>query len=220
MLGRGAFSFIGAVALLFILAVPPEAEPNMEPEEMFRHIAEAVPQFGGAWIEGDASASEKESLHIWLTVTERSAERDVRRLLSELGGTTYSHEAAVVHDADYTWRQLSSWFDQAHELLILRGSASLDLDERRNRVVFAIQDPASQKRAIQSILAKHGVPTDAVIIEAGTPEEALQKETSSSDRSARIDFFPLLVILAVACTMTMFGLLWRFRANRRAKGHE
>lgn len=122
----------------------------------------AVPTFGGAYLGDDGS-----TLHVWLT---RPTAADALRSRAALAGAVGTRAAGdggrapVVHRADYTLAQLTAWRDAARALLALPGVTMLDIDERTNRLVVAVEDTARDGPAVTAGLARLGVPRAAASV--------------------------------------------------------
>jgi hypothetical protein len=124
-----------------------------------------VPTFGGAYLGDDGS-----TLHVWLT---RPTADDALRSRVALA-TGVGSRAPVVHRADYTFAQLKQWRDTARALLALPGVTMLDIDERTNRLVLAVEDTGRDGPAVTAGLARLAVPRAAVTLtQAGPATQSL-----------------------------------------------
>lgn len=196
----------------------------MEPDTVFTEIADEVPEFGGAWVEGDAAIGEKETLHLWLTSPNVEARHESLRLLAERAGERFHQSNVVVHRADYSWRELDTWFRKGTEILKLPGASSLDIDERRNRIVLGLQDPDAQRGKIRQDLGDLGVPVDAVVVTSEEPEvmqrgEGQDKASANGedeDRPAGADARQWIAIPAVVLGLAITAFVsWRLIKRHR-----
>lgn len=145
-------------------------------DDILASVNDVVPNFGGAWVEGDALAGEHEVLHLWLVDQGVGPSRDTAieaaraELVGKLG-ERFDQDLVVVHDAEYRWDSLTNWAEVAIDLLTLPGAGWLDIDEKRNRLVLAIDSPDSQRTAIRRMLDGLGVPAAALLVEEGGPAD-------------------------------------------------
>jgi hypothetical protein len=122
-----------------------------------------VPGFGGAYVNEDGS-----TLHVWLTRPTADGALRARTALAPSAGSRLAAAgtgAPVVHRADYTFAQLKTWRDAARALLVLPGVTLLDIDERTNRLMMAVEDTGRHGPAVRAGLARLGVPWAAVRLE-------------------------------------------------------
>jgi hypothetical protein len=125
-----------------------------------------VPTFGGSYLDDEST------LHVWLTrPTADGALRSRTALATGVGAQAVSAGtgAPVVHRADYTFAQLKAWRDATRALLTLPGVTMLDIDERTNRLVVAVDDIGRDGPAVTAGLARLEVPRAAVNLTRGGP---------------------------------------------------
>jgi hypothetical protein len=82
----------------------------------------------------------------------------------------------VFHKGDYDFRDLYAWKDQVRPELAGPGAVYLDIDERRNRLVFGVEREAIDRftEELRSFLRGTRVPIEAVIVEAVEPVQPLE----------------------------------------------
>jgi hypothetical protein len=119
-----------------------------------------VPAFGGSYLDDDGS-----TLHVWLTRPSTESALRSRAALATGDG----RRTPVVHRADYTFAQLVAWRDATRALLALPGVTMLDLDERSNRLVVAVEDTGRDGPSVTAGLARIGVPRAAVTLTRAGP---------------------------------------------------
>jgi hypothetical protein len=151
MLGWGCFLLAG-----LSLAAAPTAraqELELSLDEQYARLAESVPGFGGLYLD------EEGTTHVYLQ--DLSREREVQNL----------GERVVVHQGDYDFRDLYAWREEVRSQLAERGAVFLDIDERRNRVLFgAERDSLGDFSAgLYTWLRGTRVPPEAVIVEEAEP---------------------------------------------------
>lgn len=151
MLGWGCFLLAG---LLLAVAPPARAqELELSLDEQYARLAESVPGFGGLYLD------EEGTTHVYLQ--DLSREREVQNL----------GERVVVHQGDYDFRDLFAWREEVRPLLAERGAVSLDIDERRNRLVFGVERESLGEFAARlgDFLRGTRVPPEAVSVEDAEP---------------------------------------------------
>ena len=176
---------VSAAALLCsVFVAPGAAEQPVAPMQYDDALAAVrVPGFAGVWVE-------RGELLVLLTqpdaTSARRARSEVARVLNrpDVIGMPIRPEAAR-----WSFRQLKSWYDGLLPEL-LPELVSADIDERANVLRFAVADPATSP--VSTLLARHGVPAAAVVVERAEP----QAPTSLDDPhrplagGLRIDFTP------------------------------
>ena len=161
MLGWGRFLLAG-----LLLAAAPAAraqELELSLDEQYARLAESVPGFGGLYLD------EEGTTHVYLQ--DPSREREVQNL----------GERVVVQQGDYDFRDLFAWREEVRPQLAARGAVFLDVDERRNRVLFGVErDSLGEFTAeLYSYLRGTRVPPEAVIVEAAEPVVTLELLTDT-----------------------------------------
>jgi hypothetical protein len=121
-------------------------------------MVERVPGFGGLYLD------EEGVTHVYLQDPARAGE------MQGLG------ERVVFQRGDYDFRDLYTWKDQVRPELAQPGAVYLDIDERRNRLVFGVESEMIDRFSteLQSFLRDTRVPPEAVIVEAAEPIEPLE----------------------------------------------
>jgi hypothetical protein len=67
--------------------------------------------------------------------------------------------------AEFDFVELKRWYEPlAYQVMSLPGVVTSDIDERRNRIVIGVQSPASQATAVQQLIRRLDIPSDAVTI--------------------------------------------------------
>jgi hypothetical protein len=122
-------------------------------DQEFSRIAEEVPGFGGLYLD------EAGTTHIYLVDLSRALD------VQDLG------ERVEVHQGQYDFRDLVAWKEQVRDQLSQRGAVSLDIDERRNRLVFGVERTSVEEfsTALRTFLRNTRVPAAAVVVEAAEP---------------------------------------------------
>lgn len=199
-----------AVALLVVGSIFSAAPASPEPaggdfDRRFLAVEERVPGFGGAYVEGDATVGEKETLHIWLVEPNDGSLQMARDVLREIIGGRYSAESAVPHRATFAFSELWRWKASATELMGRHGVNLVDIDERRNRLLVGVDQRSGDQDAAMDELVRRGIPRQAVElaeVDGFTPLPSEDKGT-----------IPLLV--AGAAVALVLGLLVLKRQHRR-----
>lgn len=126
-------------------------------EEFARVAREVVPGFGGlyfdefgvpvVWLKDAASRSVAQA---WVN--------SLRRLPGALAKTIATRVAR------YDWDALNTWRDSLRAHLSWEGASWLDIDDKQNKIVFAVQQ-ANFVDAATNLAANLGVPPDAISVE-------------------------------------------------------
>jgi len=122
-------------------------------DEEFARLAEEVPGFGGLYLD------EAGTTHVYLQDTSRARE------VQGLG------ERVEVLQGEYDFRDLLAWKDELRPLLEQRGAVLLDIEERRNRLLFGVERDSvvAFTVALRDFLWDTRVPPESVIVEAVEP---------------------------------------------------
>jgi hypothetical protein len=130
-----------------------ENETGMTLDEEFAQLAEAIPGFGGLYLDAEGTT------HVYLQ--DLSHAREVQ----DLG------ERVEVHPGDYDFRDLLAWKDRVRDLLAQPGSVFLDIDEQRNRLLFGVERESlgAFTNALLVHLQGARVPAEAVLVEPAEP---------------------------------------------------
>ncbi|MDP9351569.1 MAG: S1 family peptidase [Chloroflexota bacterium] len=146
-------------------------------EELSNRLAAQIPGFGGVFLE------EGRYLVLWVTDLPRQERKAHEIARATFGSWRWSGHlpgspTIAVRQGQFTWNQLSAWRDRVEHLLPnVPDITSVDLEERRNRVVIGIAK-RSTRAAVLRKLAEAGVPVEATILEeepimmSSTDEEA------------------------------------------------
>ncbi len=155
MRGWSRFLLIVGVLLAAGPAVRAQEEnpTGLTLDEEFARLAEAVPGFGGLYLDAEGTT------HVYLQ--DLSHAREVQ----DLG------ERVEVHQGDYNFRDLLAWKGAVRDLLAQRGAVFLDIDEQRNRLLFGVEREAlgSFSAELARFLRGARVPSEAVLVEATEP---------------------------------------------------
>lgn len=163
------FPWSCGVALMAVLALGPaahaqdESEPMLSLDEEFARLAEAVPGFGGLYVD------EKGTTHVYLVDLARARE------VQDLG------EHVEVHQGEYDFRDLFAWKAAVRDLLARPGMVLLDIDEQRNRLLFGVERTALDAftAELPELLRSTRVPLEAVLVEVEEPIVADEKLTDT-----------------------------------------
>ncbi len=132
------------------------------PDPLFL-IAQRVPGFGGAYLDG-------ETLVVWLTEPSESAVAQVRSAWREEMGDEYASTAVAVRHARYSWLKLDRWFRSARGVHPIAPSLVFAaIDGKLNRLTFGVASPDEDRPALMQELHRLGIPPEAVNIEAAQP---------------------------------------------------
>lgn len=149
------------------------------PEQPFVEIAEAVPSFGGFFVE--------EGTLVGL-VSDPSDASAVAQALNALRADEPALASLSIETrpADYSFRELAAWRDLAfdHALVAFDGVFTLDLDERSNRVEIGIESEALRE-PVMEVLSEFGVPEDAVVFQRAAPDVPLAESLTDRLRPVR-----------------------------------
>ena len=168
-------------------------------DEQFATVAKRVPSFGGAYFD------EAGTLVILLTTPSDEAARQSRDALVEILGKDYAVETYKVLEATYSFVDLKRWYEAIRDIhLVAPDLAFKDIDEQRNRITLAFEDPDRHRPALEAELVRLGVPLDAVNIE--------QSGLAQPGPLPSLGLKPFLVGLLVIMMLSAAGLLvWRHR---------
>lgn len=138
-----------------------EGATGLTLDEEFARLAEAVPGFGGLYLDAEGTT------HVYLKDLSRARE------VQDLG------ERVEVHQGEYDFRDLFAWKSEVRDLLAARGAVFLDIDEQRNRLLFGVEREALDAftRELETFLRGVRVPPGAVIVEAAEPVVAQEQLT-------------------------------------------
>jgi len=156
----GRFVWVASLLLFVAPAVRAQQAP-LSLDDEYAKMAEKVPGFGGLYVD------EKGITHVYLQDLDRAG---------EMQGLA---ERVVFHQGDYDFRDLYTWREQVRPELAGTGAVYLDIDERRNRLVFGVERELIDRftEELQSFLKGTRVPPEAVIVEAVEPIKPLEMLT-------------------------------------------
>jgi len=157
---KGWSCWLVAAALLPLIPAQAQAQTTapLTLDEEYARKAEEVPGFGGLYLDEDGVT------HIYLTDVSR--EKEVQDWAARV----------TVQQGDYDFRDLFAWKDEVRPLLAERGAVTLDIDERRNRLVFGVERASLEDfdATLKRFLEDTHVPSEAVLTEATDPIEPLE----------------------------------------------
>lgn len=135
-------------------------EPDLTFDERLLGVSEAVPGFGGAYVDERVG-----TFNVWLhSPTIGQAEQAQAAVSHVLDDPLLMDFQPVALQATYSFAQLHSWLSAlTPEVLSLPGVVSTDLDDRRNLIVVGIED-LSQSMVVLSAIRGMAIPTSAVAI--------------------------------------------------------
>lgn len=130
-----------------------EGDHPLTLDEEYASLAGEVPGFGGLYLD------EQGTTHVYLQDISHARE------VQDLG------ERVEVHAGDYDFRDLFAWKEELRDRLAQPGAVFIDIDERRNRLVFGVERDALDtfSSELQTFLRRARVPSGAVIVEAAEP---------------------------------------------------
>lgn len=142
-----------AALLGAVPAVRAQDEVPLSLDDEYAAMAARMPGFGGLYLD------ERGTTHVYL--------QDVTRAGEMLGLS----DRVVFERGDYDFRDLKAWKDQVRPELSVAGAVFLDIDERRNRLVFGVEREAIDRftEELQRYLRDTRVPPEAVIVQAAEP---------------------------------------------------
>jgi len=122
-------------------------------DEEYARLAEKVPGFGGLYVDAAGTT------HVYLQ--DLSKAREVENL----------GKRVVTQQGAYDFRDLFTWKDDVRDLLAQKGAVFLDIDEKRNRLVFGVEKEnlGTFTAELQKSLRRSRVPAEAVVVEAAAP---------------------------------------------------
>lgn len=119
-----------------------------------------VPGFAGVWMDGGA-------LVVSMTAPTSARARSARTQLARLfGRLDLAGKRVVAQRARYSFRQLRAWYDAAAaDVAGVAGLRGSDVDERANVLRYGVADLTSAAPVVRAVLARYGVPADAVVVD-------------------------------------------------------
>lgn len=151
-------------------------------DEQFSEVAKELPAFAGLYINEDGQYVVNMATSDRLQTTRLD---DVRGAIEGVFGPSIFDRARVlrinsteddiqIESVEYSWDQLTEWFEDSLELVQAYGVASLDIDEVQNHVTIGLIDE-SRIGPIRDALRKYNVPDEAVTLEIAGLINELQK---------------------------------------------
>ncbi len=133
-------------------------------DDLFLAIASEVPEFAGLYFDRGVPT-------VALTTPSATVlDRAVDRVVAVFGAERFEGEAPFrAAAADFGFEVLHEARQQARGLLAKPEVATLDIDERRNRLVVGTHDAASAEY-VAHLLANEAISTDLAVIETSTYE--------------------------------------------------
>lgn len=161
-------------------------------------VAQAVPGFGGYFIDGTGAPT------VYLTDVSRRAEAEAA-LAGFLASFGWTARDLNVRQADYSYLQLDAWYRQAMpRALAVAGAVAADLDESRNRLRFGGVDASALVR-IADAVADAGVPAAATVVQLRAPivqVATLRDQVRPLSGGLQINFFPVdASTVSLLCTL-------------------
>jgi hypothetical protein len=161
-------------------------------------VAQAVPGFGGYFIDSDGMPA------VYLTDASQrpAAEAALAGFLEDRG---FAAADLRVLAADYSWQELDAWYRASWpQALAATGAVFSDIDESANRLRFGGVD-ASALASIAGAVTGAGVPSQAVVLEQASPVyqlASLQDRIRPVQGGLQINFFALDASpLSYLCTL-------------------
>lgn len=130
-------------------------------DDLLVRVEKSAPGFGGMFMGKDGR------LVVYLLDPDRLD--DARAAIVQVFGASQVPAAGVrAQKGRYTVSQLRRWADRASRLLEIPGVTMVDLDEARNRVAVAIDDPV-RTSAVEKALEPLAIPRGAVVLDVKGP---------------------------------------------------
>ncbi len=163
-------------------------------DKLFEQVAARAPAFGGMFLDGDV-------LKIYLTHTGGKAAAE--KAIGEVFGAERIPTGGIqVLSGQYSFRQLTAWYDRLGGLFEIDGVVLTDINERANRIRVGVEGAWAIK-AVQKELQQSGIPRNAVdiaITEAIVPAVTLQSLVRPIEGGLQIHFGNFL------CSLSFIGL--------------
>jgi LPXTG-motif cell wall-anchored protein len=165
------------------------ADAPADDDELFVMVGRRVPSFGGAYVDQGGT------LRVWLTEPRAEAARQARDALVEIVGEGFAVERLAVLEAKYSWLDLRRWYVAMRDIhQVAPDLVFTDMDEARNRITIALEDPDRHRAAVEAELDRLGIPGEAVNIEQSAPIQQLP----TSGRGSAPFLFGLLALVVLA----------------------
>jgi hypothetical protein len=146
-------------------ALPAPAQGNANGlEKRFAELEQAVPGFGGYFIENG-------KLTAYVTSPGRSAQARaaLEPVLRELPANARQRVSEIqVRQGRYSFSQLARWRDKMPGVMGVRGVVLVDVDEAHNVIRVGVEN-AGLEQAVRAQSRKAGVPDEAVVVSVHEP---------------------------------------------------
>lgn len=176
-----------------LLAAPPGQDIQTSLDDRLEEVATINPAFGGLFYD------ENGDLNVYLT--NPKAKAAVTQALQKVfgrelednnpgksqrfkGKPTLGAGDFIIREAKFNMKQLGKWKKNAANVFSIDAVSFVDLDEAKNKITIGITDKAMQA-AVESLLATHGVPLEAVNIEITEGVQALTHSVQSTHRPTK-----------------------------------
>jgi hypothetical protein len=167
------------------------------PEQMA--VAEAVPGFGGYFLDETGSPT------VYLTDATRRADAE-QALAAFLADRGFTAADLRVRQGAFEYAQLDAWYRQARpDAFTVAGIILGDVDEARNRIRFGVAS-ATAAIAVQGLVARLGIPSDAVIVQQRAPiatVATLRDDVSPIQGGLQINFLNVGGVVGVSLLCTL-----------------
>lgn len=131
-------------------------------DDLLAVVAQRVPGFGGVYMDEDTR-----ELFVWLTnPSQQAASAAQPHIVEIIGDPELAELTPVPLQAEYEFTQLKEWYEPvAGDIFALPGVVGGDIDDRRNRILFEVEDADTRGPAVYAALEAAGIPGEAVILE-------------------------------------------------------
>ena len=153
---------------------------------LFDELAGQIPGFAGFWFDRACN------LNVVLTTPDLS-EAIAKEVLSPYlrryveANRCRPNASIIVHEGDFTWRELSAWLDALRPAGGLPGVSRLGISIQLNRIVVAV-DGRPTAMDVLDIAARNGVPADALkftLAGGSSRDPSRDRSRRTTDRSGR-----------------------------------
>jgi len=131
-------------------------------DDPFAEVAQRVPAFGGMFFDDQGV------LNVYLLgLSQRGA---VEEAITAVFGSEAVQGGIRVLQGQYGFLQLTEWHNRiSAEVLGLPGVVLTDVDDAKNRLTIGVEELQRVQSQIEELLARLGIPREAVIIEETGP---------------------------------------------------
>jgi hypothetical protein len=145
-----------------------EDHPLVTTNDRLSHIGEAIPEFGGMYIDPEASV-----LYVYMTDTETTNGREERvreEVVQWFGPYTVEGMTIRFRKAEHSMTQLLEWYDRmSGSVLAIDGVNAVDLWEGENRLWVGVSDLDENGAEVLRALRDLGIPEGVMVIEKAGP---------------------------------------------------